>query len=573
MNKQKLFKILLIISFFALVVGITQKSNAGLIYIGAMAEDGTRMLFTYFDPFAQYMDEDGNFKYNGTDQFIIENTVIEFQEISVYISVNASKTIDYNITYYNMYLNQTLTEQYGQKVYDYEKYDYERRIVECSIYDFFTIDEFELEVHLDMVYIEITYLDLRFGFYHKTFEAALPPDIETLWDARLEAIKTAFTVFGVVVVIGGLTAYALISKAGNFDLHWSYAVLIPVVIVNVFMIYATYFHYFSLKEMVYRFPYWAIIFIMYCTSTLILINLFNAIKGRKAIRCDKFDTKSMTVETHIIPVDQDEAKYMEFGIKASCIRLFSGKRYDNSLNFGKFDEEPSDHYAVVSDNEEVINKKVEQMEKKDYIYKGIMPAELGSVKLHFIKIKLVFKQSELVPRWFWTPKNRAGFLKGYLVKHIVTRDATIEIKSLWWLPSGGFCLFNLIFGFVYQNKSETLDNALKVSLWIVFGIILLVTVGYHSIPGKFEIEVLEPHIAIAIIKASEHLQKSEKDAKDIKVLQERIYELEGKFNVDILKAAEKIATPWLRGLRSQYEYKLQQDIKRSEKKDEQDDKS
>ncbi|MCG3256576.1 MAG: hypothetical protein KAU62_10835, partial [Candidatus Heimdallarchaeota archaeon] len=392
-------------------------------------------------------------------------------------------TVDYNITYYHMYLNETLSKEYGQDIYDYEQYDYERRIVECSVYDFLTIDEFELPVHMAMVYIEVTYLDLRFGFFHKTFEAVLPPPIQTMWDLRIEAIKTAFIVFAIVVVVGGLTAFGLISKAGNFDLHWSYAVLIPLVIFNVFMIYATYFYYISYKEMLYRFPFWAIIFIMYCVSTLILINLLNAMKGRKTIRCDKFDTKSMTVESHIIPIDQDEMKYMEYGFKASCIRLFSGKRYDNSLEFGKFDEEPTDIFIVISDNEEMINKKVEQMEKKDLIYQGLMPAEPGSVKLHFIKLNLVFKQSELSLRWFWTPKNRAGFLKSYHIKHVVNRDATVEIKSLWWLPSGAFCLFNLIFSFVYQNVNATLDNALKVSLWIVFGIILLVTVGYHSIPG------------------------------------------------------------------------------------------
>ncbi|MCE7739179.1 MAG: hypothetical protein GPJ50_07360 [Candidatus Heimdallarchaeota archaeon] len=531
MNKRKIFKIFLIVSFFALIIG-GQKSSA-IMYVGAIAEDGTRMFFTYFNPFAQYQDEYGKFRYNGTDQFIVENTVVIYQDVSIYISVNETKTVDYNITYFSMILNETTG------FYDYEQYDYERRIVECSVYDFVTIDEFELPVHLDMVYIEITYLDLRFGFFHKTFTGVIVEPY-TEYDLRIQALKTTLIVFSCVSIGAAVVAYGLVKKAGNFDIDWHWAFMIPLIIVNFFMIYATYIYYVSLKEMLYRFPFWVVVFIMFIMTAILLTNLFNRIKGRNYIRCDKFNTQAMTIETHMIPVDMNEKYYQEGGFKASCIRLFSLKKYDNSFNFGRFEEVEIEELVTVDDNEDKINKKADKLAGKGFILKSQTKAiEEGKKTLTFIKKQTVFEKTEVTPRWFWSPKGEASYLKAYMVKYIERENATIEIKSLWWIPSGVLCIFNLIWSFINVDMSSTLDAALKVTLWIIFGIVLLLTVGFHSIAGNYKIEVLDPHIALGIIAANTHLLTAEKDAETIADLKSRIQKLKTTKYIDSLEEGEK----------------------------------
>lgn len=537
MNKQKLFKVLLIVSFFALVVGgITQKSQAEITFIGSMAEDGTRMFFTYFNPFAQYLDEYGKFRYNGTEMFIYENTVITYQELFIYITVNETKTVDYNITYYSMTLNETTG------FYEYKQYDYERRLVECSVLSAYTKDTKELPVHLEMVYIEITYLDLRFGFFHDTFEGVIE-DTFTEYDLRMQNLKTALIVFSCITVASAVVAYGLVKKAGNFDIHWNWAIMIPAIAINLFLIYATYVTYFSFKEIFYRFPFWAVILMLFFMATILFTHFLNRIKGRNYIRCDKFNTQAMNIDTRMIPVDKNEKYYQESGFKASCIRLFSMGRYDNSFNFGRFEEVEIEETITVDNNQEAINKKVEKLAKKDFLLKSQMDAvEEGKKILVFVKKQLVFEKTEITPRWFWSPKGESSYRKAYMVKHIRREDARIEIKSYWWLPSGGFGIFVLIWSFINLDIDKTLDTALKVTLWIIFGIIFLLTVGFHSIAGKYQIEVLDPHIALSIIAANTHLLTAEKDAETIVALKTKILKLNTSREIDSLEAGENQAT-------------------------------
>ena len=91
---------------------------------------------------------------------------------------------------------------------------------------------------------------------------------------------------------------------------------------------------------------------------------------------------------------------------------------------------------------------------------------------------------------------------------------------------------------------------MKGILWIIIGIIVLVTAKFNSITGRYDIEVLDMHVAKAIVEAQYVTAKAENDAKVILELKDRIIELENKMEISTLDDAKKIARPYVRELRT-----------------------
>jgi len=548
MNYKKELRLFLVLSYvFMLIFATSQTVNSDISFVGKLAEDGTRLYFTYWNPFAQVVSPSGQILYNGSEMIIYEGSTVTYQEVYVYFAFSNSTTKEclYNMTFYYTFYNETAERIMTEN----EPYENLRRVVISQGADYVK-DTINLPVHEQLVYIEVNYLNIRFGFFHKTFEGVIPQEY-TEYDMRWQALKNTLWVFLTVVLAGGLTAFALVQKAGNFDLGWHWAFMIPLIIFQGFLFYATYLFYVSLKELVYLFPYWAVLFTAFAMTVVILVNLFNTIRGRSYIRCDKYDTKGMTVETHMIPVDRNETKYMEEGFKASCIRLFSlkNRKYENSLQFGTFSNVEIDHYVEVSDNQDKINKKVEKLKGEGWIYKGAIASDQeGKKELHFIKNQQVFEPSDVTPRWFWTPKGRGYFTKSFMVKHLEPTRATINIRSLWWLPSGSLCVFNLLFGFLYQDENRTLDSALKISLWVVFGILFLFTVGVHSVAGGYQIEVDDSHVAMSIVSACSHLNQAKVDGETIAELKANIEKLRTTRYIDALAEGERQSSSMIKAV-------------------------
>ena len=542
---KRKYKYLIIFSYIFLVLfSSIRTTQSDLNFGGKLAEDGTRLYFTYWNPFGQVVAPSGQVLYNGSEEIIYEGGTVTYQEVFVYFAFSNSTTKEclYNMTFYRTFYNETM-EQYMTET---DPYNNERRVVISQGSDYVK-DTINMPIHQKPVYILFQYLNVKFGFFHITFEGVIP-DEYTEYDMRMVALKNTAIVFCVIVLGGGAMAFGIVKKAGNFDLGWHWALIIPMIIFNGFLFYATYLYYVSLKELLYRFPYWAVIFVAFIMTVIIWINILNKVKGRNYIRCDKFDAKSMTVETYDIPVDKNETHYQEEGLKASCIRLISkgNHKYDQSIQFGTFKEVDIDHYETVVDNQDKITKKVNKLQQEEWIYKGAIASEQeGKKELHFIKTQVVFEPSEVVPRWFWTPRNRAFISKTYMVENIQHTRAKANLKSPWYIPSGIFCLFNLIFGFVYRNPDKTIDSALKVSLWIAFSIIILVTLGFQSTAGGFQIEVSESHKALGRISACSHLNQAELDAETIAQLKSDIEKLKTTRYIDALKEGERQSANYL----------------------------
>ena len=58
----------------------------------------------------------------------------------------------------------------------------------------------------------------------------------------------------------------------------------------------------------------------------------------------------------------------------------------------------------------------------------------------------------------------------------------IQMKSWSWIPAGSLGVINLLVSFFLGRQQQTLDALLKVSLWILFGVLLLCAINHNSFP-------------------------------------------------------------------------------------------
>ena len=230
---------------------------------------------------------------------------------------------------------------------------------------------------------------------------------------------------------------------------------------------------------------------------------------------------------------------MEKGLKASCIRLVSAKGYENSIQFGSFQEsEVIERVAIKSDK---VDSKAEEFAKKGFTVEiSKAETEEGYTQLILSKKVEIFKETELVPRWAWKRKTK-HVLQEYICTKVKPHKAHVKLKSWGWTPSGIFASIALILSFVYNNPQRSVDLSLKLTLWIAVGVFFLITLGYHSIAGKYEIEVCEPHIALGILKANMHLLTAEKDAQTIATLKDELFRLKASRQIDSMSEGEKMS--------------------------------
>ncbi len=524
--------LLALVALFAISLSITLV-NTDMAIIGKVAEDGTRLVLSYYDPYIDWIDENNNFQ-DGAERPLIENSIIEYQELYVYLLFGNSTTkdFDYNITYSSIYYNETLDEYIPIKILD---------IIGRTIRaegSYHVKDIIEMPVHVNLTLTEIKYLNLKYTFFHQTSEIVRERQY-TGYELHLEALKQTGISF-LITALGGVSlAFAVMLKAGNFDFEFSYVMILILSLGYVFLIITQYVYYISIRVALFYLPEWALWVVGFILTFCLALEFMNKLRKRKYWRCAVYDVKAMTVEPHLIPLSQDETQFMEKGLKASCIRLVSAKGYENSIQFGSFQEsEVIERVAVKSDK---VDSKAEEFAKKGFTVEiSKAETEEGYTQLILSKKVEIFKETELVPRWAWKSKTK-HVLQEYICTKVKPHKAHVKLKSWGWTPSGILASIALILSFVYNNPQRSVDLSLKLTLWIAVGVFFLITLGYHSIAGKYEIEVCEPHIALGILKANMHLLTAEKDAQTIATLKDELFRLKASRQIDSMSEGEKMS--------------------------------
>jgi len=519
--------------------------------VGKLARDGVRVYITVFDPFYEAYTYNRTNKIEGYEIPVEDGNYIEYRDLFIYFLFpgptyrNLTFTIffEYERTYYNETEKREIT---------YYEPDFNETLSLLCAGGSETYYQYKLPDYREKVHIRVIYLNVVYQFYYLTSDLVT----ENVWYGfqwKVEVFKQIMKTFAIVVVIGVAGAGLLSTKAGIFDLHWTWAFILPLLVLDIFLLYAEYVYQAGLKEAFYRFPIWAVYFMMTTVTLLISINVFNKVKGQKYFVVSKYDTTAVSINSARIPVDKDEKNFLEPGFKASCIRLFSSSksnRYANSFRIGTFKEIELEE-SIELKKEGKKQRKIASLEKQGYSFKRKETSLDGTVTLIYTKKDLLFEETDVSPRWFWNPKGYSNFLKEYWVKNMRLTRASINTWSPTWLPAGILCIFNLIFNFfITNNKNATLDASLKISLWVLFTIFFLWAVSYNSQPGYWEIEVLHPHIAFSIVEAQIELARAEKDAETIRKLEDRLIELENKFKVEVVLEADKIATGFIRDFRN-----------------------
>lgn len=524
--------LLLLVALFAVSLSVSLV-NTDMAIIGKVAEDGTRLVLSYYDPYIEWIDENNQFQ-DGAERPLIENSIIEYQELYVYLLFAKSTTndFDYNVTYSTIYYNETLEQYVTTEILD----SVGRTIRADGSYH--VKDIIEMPVHVNLTLVEIKYLNLRYVFYHKTSDIIRERKYSG-YELHLAALKQTGISF-LITAIGGVSlAFAVMLKAGNFDFEFSYVMIFILLLGYIFLIITQYVYYISIRVALFFLPEWALWVVGFILTFCLALEFMNKLRERKSWRCAVYDVKAMTVEPHMIPLSQDEKQFMEKGLKASCIRLVSTKGYENSIQFGSFQEtEVIEKVAVKSDK---VDSKAEEFAKKGYTVEiSKAEAQEGYTELILSKKVEIFKETELVPRWAWKSKTK-HVLQEYICTKVKPHKAHVKLKSWGWTPSGIFACVALILSFVYNSPQRSVDLSLKLTLWIAVGIFFLITLGYHSIAGKYEIEVCEPHIALGILKANMHMLTAEKDAQTIATLKDELFRLKASRQIDSMTEGEKMS--------------------------------
>lgn len=547
---NKLFFLALLCFIIALVLPLTHNSVlADSPSIGKMANDGTRIIITYWNPFAEIIGPDRSYHREGAELPLIEEALLEYNELFVYFvfAGPVQKNITYTYYYYDRKYNTTLKE------FEYVLYANETRKVAALGMDY-CVDEVELPFHEEEEGVKIVYRNIEFFFDHKTSKA-VETTILTGYHFKIQTIWNLLQTFGICVCVGGGLAGYVSRKTQHFEFHWSYAILIPAIVFDGYLLYAEYVHYISLKELFYLFPTWAIYFIFTFVSVVIFINIFNKVKGLKIFRCAIYDTTGVEVEAHNIVMDKDEKMWLETTTIGSLIRLFSPKsRFENNFQIGKFTEREQSETLVVDSKD--VQTTITSMKNAGWRFKGKKDALEGKVELVFVKASDEFEQKHVTPRWYWAAKgDTRNLLKEIWCKKIVRKKSSM-VKKPWVLGVGGsLAVINLIVNFVLGSKEGMLSGTLKVFLWILFSIIIMATFSYNAVPGTIQIQPLDPHMAQSIVESQQILYKAEQDAKIIVNLKNELIDLRTEKAMDTLEEADKIATKFMRRYRSKVDYK------------------
>ena len=508
--------------------------------IGKVASDGTRMVVKYWHPFIKVRNATG-YPIEGFWFEVPEGYLIEYPDMQVIMAFAGPsyKIFNYTIEYFHIYYNQTA------EIYQYTRYETVNRSI-SAMGNYEGKDEWELPNLQEKIHVVITYENIYWQFDYKLAELIQEQEY-SLFQLKFNDLKTFINIFLILVLGGGLVAGGIIKKAGRFDVELLWALIIPLGAGDFFLLWAESAFDGSYKEAFFAFPTWGIYAIFFICSLIVWLWVLNKAIGVHYVDVAVYDTTGMLHDSDRIPTDKSHKYLLEAGFFKALIRLFSRRKQFIRFRKGSFKEItiPKDVIVRASDDIDAI---INQMKSVGFIFLGPKNLPDGTIKLSFSKTDLEFEETAVCPQWAWNPTG-TSVADQYWCKHKYYEQSRVEV-NWWWLPAGILTGANIFFTIFFKGPKEGYGPLLKGILWIIIGIIVLVTAKFNSITGRYDIEVLDMHVAKAIVEAQYVTAKAENDAKVILELKDRIIELENKMEISTLDDAKKIARPYVRELRT-----------------------
>ena len=324
-----------------------------------------------------------------------------------------------------------------------------------------------------------------------------------------------------ILVAALMTAKIIVKKAGNFDVELAPIFLMLIVLFDVFVFISMFYYYISLKMFVYLIPLWVYFIIAYFISTIIAIKIVNP--PRKYWKLTLFNIDAMSDKPFLLPTDYTETQYQEESFSASIVRLFSMKRFKNSIRFGTFEK-----------SKKVITRDVKESEAQKMIEqeKNIIRTEtLDEKKVRlYIQVESMLFKEENKPRWQiyvdWDIYQKE--LK-------CTRYNVVHSHFSWnWMNISGISFFligALVFNIFYRHSNKNVQAALKVAVSIFALFVVLGILSASAVAGYVEIELSSQFV-------EKEVEQAMKDLKRTRILAERVMNLEDE-NFDLETTMEQ----------------------------------
>jgi len=558
-NLSKLI-IVLFFSFFAMsffLSGPTAVQPVQADLVGKVASDGTRVVVKYFHPYITVRNNTGD-SIKGWWFEVPEGYLIEYPDMQVIMlfAGPSYQTFNYTVEYFHMTWNATSEE------YIYDKYETLNKSI-SALGNSEVKDEFELPNIQEKIHVVISYENIFYQFNYQLAELVIEREY-SLFELKFNNLLTFLLVFASLVVGCGAIAYGLVKKAGRFDLDYTWAFLIPSIAADIWLIIAEMNFDGSYKEAFYALPSWVIYGTFAISSTIVWIYILNRIIGIHYVSVAVYDTETMEHDSHDVPVDKDHKFLLEPGFRAAIIRLFSRRKTFIRFRKGSFREITIPQKVIVKSSDD-IGEKIEMMRNLGYTPVGQLPNVDGTITLNFTKQELDFDEKALCPQWPWR-KRGTSVADQYWCKHKVYTQTTFQPKMKFWVPAGLLTVANMFFT-VFWRPADIYGPIFKGVLWFVIGLGILLIFKYSAVPGRYDIEVLDMHVAKSIVEAQYITAKAKKDAEAILLLKDRIIELENRMKHETLDNGYKIAKGFIRGMEGRISWEENKEHKEEEEED------